>query len=74
MKAVDHMDTPTRPQLEHQAKFQIGDRVYYTGGTVWTVSARYWSRSNQRIEYDIDREGHRQRVGERFIFAATPKH
>lgn len=70
------MDTPTRPELEHRAKFQVGDRVYYINASIWFVVARYWSPTRQCIVYDIRSEetGKVKRESERFIFQAVPQH
>ncbi len=67
------METPSIHQLQHQAKFEIGDEVYYMSGQVWRIVARYWSHRNQRIEYDIERAGQKRREGEKFLFPVRPR-
>ncbi len=66
------METPSIPHLQHVAKFEIGDEVYYMSGQVWRIVARYWSQRRQRIEYDIQREGQTRREGEAFLVGARP--
>lgn len=66
---------PSIPQLEHKAKFQVGDRVYYFGSTDWVVTGRYWSPSKGCIVYDVrdDRTGTTIREKEPYLSAAQPR-
>ncbi len=47
------METPSLPHLQHIAKFEVGDEVYLYGTAKWRITARYWSRREQCILYDI---------------------
>ena len=40
-------------ELRAAALFEVGDEVYLYGSTRWTVIARYWSKRQGCIVYDI---------------------
>jgi hypothetical protein len=45
----------THDEVERNALFGVGDKVYLTGkGTLWTVTRRYWSGYTRRIIYDLE--------------------
>jgi|GEM_PF-6982100 len=49
-----HMQQPNIPQLQHQAHFQVGDRVTIrTNNAKWLITARYWSPRQGCIMYDL---------------------
>lgn len=70
------MSQPDPDVLRATAAFHIGDIVYTRKSTrPWRITARYWSRSQQCIVYDLRFEynGVRlPRMPEQDLFAAPP--
>ena len=45
---------PSIPQLQHRARFQVGDRVTMnTNNAKWLITACYWSPRQACIVYEL---------------------
>jgi hypothetical protein len=48
------MRTPDPAELRRLAQFKVGDEVWTRASGPWRVTARYWSRAQGCIAYDLE--------------------
>ena len=47
------MTHPTIAELQHRARFRVGDEVHFQGHLRWRVVRRYYNKAQRTILYDL---------------------